>query len=373
MTITSHWQQMPSSGRMFVRFWGGCFVLTGILVISLQVMGPPRLDGDDIDVASSNLNPGSRNVIPAPLPELQEKHRGPNGFPLPKKDAKGRTPRLAYASPTVEVPPGNAEVALVITGIGDARNLTNEAMASLPAPVTFAVSPYAPEMKKLLEQARLNNHETLLALPVQQDSKYDPSAGEDVTGSYALGPGLSPEENLQNYKWALSSLSGFIGVTNGFPGSGTESYTLSNAFSPILKDIDDRGLIYLNATPETTPRTNGPGGTVDVNINTDTDIIKIDIQLLKLQQAARRNHSAIGIIGPLRPVALACLRAWIPHLEDVGITLVPLSMLAKTPDIKATASDAGANTQDALPHKTIFHIDLNNHMQPADSAQSPQP
>lgn len=72
-------------------------------------------------------------------------------------------------------------------------------------------------------------------------------------------------------------------------------------------------------------------GTADVTINTDADIVTIDILLLKLQQLARRNGHAIGVMGPLRPVALSCLRAWLPHLKTIGITLVPVSMLVMPP------------------------------------------
>lgn len=110
------------------------------------------------------------------------------------------------------------------------------------------------------------------------------------------------------------------------------SFPNSSGFKPILTVLDQRGLLYLNATPETRMDSSDAVGSADVAINTDEDIVNIDIQLLKLQQLARQNGRAIGVLGPLRPVALACLRAWLPHLKDVGITLVPVSQLILPPD-----------------------------------------
>ncbi|MGO2957603.1 MAG: divergent polysaccharide deacetylase family protein [Acetobacter sp.] len=327
MHSASLWQQMPSSGRLFVRFWGGCAVAAGVLAIGLQIAGPPPMGGDDIDVSTPALNPADKSDIPGLQADLLEKRSGPNGYPLPRRGQHGHVARQVYAAPAVDVPAGEAQIALVVTGVGDARALTDEALTSLPGAVSLVISPYAPDMKHLLEEARANKHETLLSLPIQPN-KGGAETTASLAGPNALGSDLSARQNLQNYQWALSSLAGYVGVTNAAPGANQSDFTHSAAFSPLLDDIDKRGLLYLNATPNTTlPSKTGVTGTADIAVNTDTDIVNIDIQLLKLQQAARRNGRAIGVMGPLRPVALACLRAWIPHLKDVGITLVPVSML----------------------------------------------
>lgn len=341
MHSTSLWQQMPSSGRAFVRFWGGTAAAAGVLAIALQVMGPPRgeVAGQDIDVPSGDAGAAqvAKTDIPPPQVDLLERKAGANGYALPKRGANGRVARQVYAAPVVDVPAGTAQVALLIDGVGESQALTQEAMTSLPGPVSLAISPYVSGVEDLMQQARDHKHETLLSLPMQDGkAATDPKAPSNA-GPNALGASLSASQNMQNYQWALSSLAGYVGVTNAFSGQNGGEFAHSAAFTPILTDMDKRGLLYLNANPAASIQGGPTTATADVAINTDTDIVNIDIQLLKLQQAARHNGRAIGIMGPLRPVALACLRAWIPHLKDVGITLVPVSMLVAPAPAPAVA------------------------------------
>ncbi|GBQ06319.1 divergent polysaccharide deacetylase family protein [Acetobacter cerevisiae] len=329
----SLWQKMPASGRAFIYFWGGCTALAGVVALTLQIMGPPyaEVSGDDIDVGTTSPAAiaalASKTDIPAPMGDLLTSDLGPGGFALPKVGPHGLLPRQVYAAPEVPVPAGNAQVALLIDGIGQSDDeLSNQAIDNLPGPVSLAISPYASDPSSLMDRARTHNHETLLSLPMQDSPADGKAAGEEALPN-ALQASLPERKNIENLNETLSHLAGYAGVTNAFSGQNGGEYPHSPAFKPILSAVHQRGLFYLNATPATT--SDGPGliGTADVAINTDADIVTIDIQLLRLQQLARKNGRAIGVIGPLRPVALSCLKAWIPHLANVGITLVPVSML----------------------------------------------
>ncbi|MDE7546698.1 divergent polysaccharide deacetylase family protein [Acetobacter fabarum] len=336
------WQQLPANGRLFIRFWGGAFAATAALALALQMMGPPHLiaGGDDIDTAAEPGNktgPTAHLVnIPPPQAGLLDKNVGPGGFPLPKRGPHGTLPRQIYAAPTVEVPTGTPMVALLVDGIGQSEDLTKEAIAALPGQVSLAVSPYVADPDAIMEAARQHQHELLLSLPMQGDAAKTADAGKgapaDSEGPKALGVLLSAQQNMENLNWSLSHLAGYVGVTNAFDGQNGGGFPNSSGFRSILSALDQRGLLYLNASPDTHIESSNAVGTADVSINTDEDIVNIDIQLLKLQQLARQNGRAIGILGPLRPVALACLRAWLPHLKDVGITLVPVSQLIQPPD-----------------------------------------
>ncbi|GAN67435.1 divergent polysaccharide deacetylase family protein [Acetobacter orleanensis] len=333
----SLWQQMPASGRAFIRFWGGCTALAGVLALTLQVMGPPyaAVSGEDIDVGTTSpavlTALANKTDIPAPMGDLLSDQIGPGGFALPKPGPHGLLPGLAYAAPVVPVPADNAQVALLIDGIGQSDDeLSNQAIDTLPGPVSLAVSPFAADPMSLMERARTHHHETLLSLPIQ-GSDAESRNGKGITGQDALTPSLSVEHNKETLNALLSHLAGYAGVTNAFSGQTGGDYAHSPAFTPLLASLNQRGLFYLNATPATAPHGPGPIGTADVAINTDADIVTIDILLLKLQQLARKNGHAIGVMGPLRPVALSCLRAWLPHLKTIGITLVPVSMLVMPP------------------------------------------
>ncbi|MGG6428655.1 divergent polysaccharide deacetylase family protein [Acetobacter ghanensis] len=343
MRTPSLWQQLPANGRLFIRFWGGCLTATAALALALQVMGPPHqiAGGEDIDVSAENGNRGEAGVahlvnIPPPQASLLEKAAGPGGFPLPKRGPHNTLPRQVYAAPHVEVPPGTPMVALLIDGVGQSDDLTKEAISSLPGQISLAVSPYVADPDAIMEAARQHQHELLLSLPMQGESGKAADASKDAPtdseGPKALGLLLSAQQNMDNLNWSLSHLAGYVGVTNAFDGQNGGSFPNSSGFKPILTALNQRGLLYLNATPETRMDSSDAVGSADVAINTDEDIVNIDIQLLKLQQLARQNGRAIGVLGPLRPVALACLRAWLPHLKDVGITLVPVSQLILPPD-----------------------------------------
>lgn len=354
MHTPSLWQQLPSNGRAFIRFWGGCATAAVALAIGLQVMGPPGLsiEGQDIDVsadsAAKQSSPAQRTTIPGPQADLLESKNGPGGFPLPKVGAHDRTPKKVYAAPAVDVPPGTPMVALLIDGIDQTDDLTTEAINSLPGPVSLGISPYAANPEELMNAARQHRHETLLSLPIQDNATKNTDAGPK-----ALGLLLSPQQNMDNLNWALSHLAGYVGVTNAFAGQNGGSFPQSESFKSLVKAIDQRGLLYLDATPGTQTEGASSTATADVVVNTDTDIVNIDIQLLKLQQMARQNGRAIGILGPLRPVAMACLRAWLPHLKDMGIALVPVSQIVLPPDMSAygpAAADGSMHVNLSNPH-----------------------
>ena len=342
MHTPSLWQQLPANGRLFIRFWGGCLTATAALALTLQIMGPPHLivDGDDIDTVAetgAKAGPAGHLVnIPAPQAALLDKTTGPGGFPLPRRGAHGALPRQVYAAPAVDVPPGTPMVALLVDGVGQSADLTKDAIAALPSQVSLAVSPYVADPDAIMEAARQHQHELLLSLPMQGDTPKLADGAKDAPadseGPKALGVLLSAQQNMDNLNWSLSHLAGYVGVTNAFDGQNGGGFPNSSGFKAILTALDQRGLLYLNASPDIHMQSSNAVGSADVSINTDDDIVNIDIQLLKLQQLARQNGHAIGVLGPLRPVALACLRAWLPHLKDVGITLVPVSQLIQPPD-----------------------------------------
>ncbi|MFT9424340.1 MAG: divergent polysaccharide deacetylase family protein [Acetobacter syzygii] len=358
MHTPSLWQQLPANGRLFIRFWGGCLTVTAAIALTLQVMGPPHLiaGGDDIDAVATNGNKsvaaaGHLVNIPPPQASLLEKSNGPGGFPLPIRGQHGALARQVYAAPAVDVPPGSPMVALLIDGLGQSEDLTKEAISSLPGQISLAVSPYVTNPDALMEAARQHQHELLLSLPMQGGGAK--AASTDSEGPKALGAQLSAQQNMDNLNWSLSHLAGYVGVTNAFDGQNGGDFSSAAGFKPILGALDQRGLLYLNATPGAQIANSAAVGSADVAINTDEDIVNIDIQLLKLQQLARQNGRAIGVLGPLRPVALACLRAWLPHLKDVGITLVPVSQIILPPD-PSTLPAPASNGQ--------MHVNVSNSM-----------
>ena len=88
---------------------------------------------------------------------------GANGQMLVVAKDGGR-PATAYAIPRA-LPPAKKDlprIAVIIGGVGISAAGTADAAGMLPAPVTFALSPYGADLMKLADQARGEGHELLL-------------------------------------------------------------------------------------------------------------------------------------------------------------------------------------------------------------------
>lgn len=363
----SFWEQLPQNGRSLIRFWTGFLVIVFFVFCALEYMGPVEMapEGHDVDVSSDTHNKNTSpteqkanppandsklvqqndsdlpgNNAPKTFPDLQQTvlddSRASGGFPLPHKSADGQTPSQIYAAAPVNLPPGVPKIAILVDGIGQqSDDFTKESLDGLPTQISLAVSPYVSHPKELMDIIRQSRHEFFLSLPMQGKNTNDftaldqteSAATTDTEGPKALDLHLSTQQNLDNAMWSLSRLAGYVGVTNAFDSQNGGDFPRSSLFTSILQQIEQRGLYYVNTLPNMSTDVPNTSRTADVTINTNVDIVNIDIQLLKLQQIARQRGYALGVLGPLQPVALACLRAWLPHLKDMGIALVPVSQV----------------------------------------------
>src|SRR3546814_8618423 len=67
---------------------------------------------------------------------------------------------------------------------------------------------------------------------------------ESDPGPQALFVTLSPEENIERMRWALSRVSGYVGVLNHM---GSRFTTSREAMAPVLDELKDRGLLFVDA------------------------------------------------------------------------------------------------------------------------------
>ena len=117
MNTPTLWQQLPASGRLFLRFWGGGLGAAAILALSLQVMGPPRhdLEGQDIDVTGNNpADKSARTGILPPQTALLAPKDGPAGYPLPVRAPHRPTSLRAHAAPALHLSPCTPLVPLLL-------------------------------------------------------------------------------------------------------------------------------------------------------------------------------------------------------------------------------------------------------------------
>jgi len=186
--------------------------------------------------------------------------------------------------------------------------------------------PYADGPKPWIDGARAAGHEILLSVPMEP-AKFpavDP-------GPRALLTALSPQENMARLHWALSRMSGYVGVVDDMGSRFTEAKAM---LEPVLADIKQRGLMYLDS--RSSPRSVVPDiareigltwasntATIDDSANAEA----IDARLAALERIAGSEGRAIGI-GRALPVTLDRVRRWAGGLERRGLVLAPVSAMA---------------------------------------------
>lgn len=247
---------------------------------------------------------------------------------IPKIAPDGARPSEIYARP-VKPQAGGADVpriAIVIEGLGIGANGTAEALAKLPAPVTYAFVPYGTDLERWVARARSEGHEVLLQIGMEPFDYPDNDPGPQT-----LLASLSPEQNIDRLHWFFSRFQGYVGVTGLM---GARFTATDQALAPVIREIGKRGLIYFD--DGTSPRSvagqiSGANSVAFAKADAVLDAVPtaadIDNALARLETTARNRGVAIGAASAL-PVSIERIAQWAKAAEARGIMLVPVSMVA---------------------------------------------
>jgi uncharacterized protein len=247
---------------------------------------------------------------------------------IPKVGPDGARPSEIYSRP-VKPQAGRTDqprVAIVLEGLGIGANTTSEALAKLPAPVTYAFAPYGADLERWVARARGQGHEVLLQIGMEPFDYPDNDPGPQT-----LLASISAEQNLDRLHWFLSRFQGYVGVTSLM---GARFVASEQAFAPVLRDIGKRGLIYFDsgASPRSVASQASGANNVafikaDVVLDTVPAAAEIDGALTRLEQTARSRGYAVGSASAL-PVTIDRISQWVKSADARGITLVPISAVA---------------------------------------------
>ena len=253
---------------------------------------------------------------------------GPSGgsAPLPRIAADGRRPMQVYAAPFDRR--GSApRVAVLLAGMGLSEADSLEAARTLPAGITFAVSPYGGALPAVVAAARATQHEFLLAIPMEPQGfpLADP-------GNRALMSNLSRADNRTRLLWALTRTAGYVGATAALGELRGERFLgLPDQMEPVLTDLSTRGLLFVD------PRVGEPAlplvwsRGVDLVLDDPPTRESIDARLAELESIARTKGTALGLAGTPRPATVQRLAAWSASLRDKGLALAPVSAIVQPP------------------------------------------
>jgi len=257
---------------------------------------------------------------PAPDPGLIEQT---SIGPLPRIGDDGRLPWQVYARP-FDNRDTRPRIALIMSGLGLSGAATQAAIQGLPGGVSLAFQPFADNLQQWIRLARAAGHEVYLNLPMEP---VDFPASDP--GPRALFVAYAPEENIERLEWALSRVSGYVGLLNHM---GSRFTTSREAMLPIMTTLEQRGLAFVDArvsarsvatvlaTEKNVPRAINDRFLDAREVSRDT----VDARLAELESIAGEVGVSVGI-GQAFPVTIARIREWAATLNGKGIVLAPVS------------------------------------------------
>lgn len=280
---------------------------------------------NSVDGSKTSTQPASVTGPLSSVPDAALIARGKFGD-LPIIAADGRRPWQVYARPAGAVPAGAKRVALVVSGMGISESATAHAIEVLPPEVTLSFAPYGSNLQNWINRARKAGHEVLLELPMEPFGypQNDP-------GPYTLLTSLSAEENVTRLEWLLSRFTGYAGVMNY---QGARFTTSQSAMTPIMKALNDRGLIFVDNGGSARSLAPTTAASIGMPVAAATRIIDpvqnpdvIGLSMSTIERTAQQSGSALGIASAF-PITVDELVDWAKTLERKNIALVPVTALA---------------------------------------------
>ena len=245
--------------------------------------------------------------------------------PIPRIGADGLRAAQAYSKPVAKRA-NSPQIVIVMTGLGISAGGTADAINKLPGPITLAFGPYGADLERVVGRARGLGHELLLQVPMEP---FD--YPENDPGPHTLVTSMTPEKNIERLQWAMSRFQGYVGILNQMGARFTASEA---SFSPIIREVSKRGLIYVDdgSSPRSLASQIAGGNSLafaKANLVLDTvpSALEIDRALVRLEGMARENGIAVAVASAL-PVTIERIAAWAKTAENRGFTLAPISAAA---------------------------------------------
>ena len=310
---------------------------------TLDTLGAPRgaigeapassSGGAKIINVPSELRPSSGQII---ISDPLDQRQHPRVAHLPDRSllddalpvqTNGRRPLDVYAG-RWSGRRGN-RIAIIVGGLGISQTGTAEAIDKLPGKVTLAFSPDGNSLQRWQEAARRDGHELLLQVPMQ-------GFGQNGEGPFGrrLTLDASPTENAERLRASLSRMTNYVGVMN-YTGAAFQAD--ANALAPVLSELRDRGLMYLDdgtigqsMADQVARQTNLPFASGDIVLDAERKPDAIAEQLARLEELARGTGRAVGVATAF-PETTEAIASWIKSVESRGFEIVPISALARDP------------------------------------------
>lgn len=278
---------------------------------------PPAYQNEAMIITSPN-----RPLKAAPVDAVTE---GTADGPLPRIARNGKKPFDVYSqvTPSAVLVSARPKITILLGGMGLNQRLTDKAINDLPGDISLGFAPYGDNLQAQVNKARARGHEVMLQVPMEPIGY-----PQNNPGPRTLLADAPPADNLEALKWHMSRFAGYSGITNYMGGRLLAS---GDALLPVMKEIKNRGLVYLEdasvnltMTPKIAQPMNLPVQRATTVIDADPTPAAIADALEKLEKDAQQNGYAIATGSGLE-VTIDAVAEWAQSLQDKGILLVPVS------------------------------------------------
>ena len=217
-------------------------------------------------------------------------------------------------------------IVLVIDDFGYRNDNISDGFLNLSIPITCAIIPGHTASKKFAEKAVSYGKEVIIHMPMESEN-YSP--GED---EYKLLTSMTSELLENKLIQALESLPEAIGMNNHQGSKATSDSKTMTVLASVLKD---RGKYFIDS--RTSSLTIGektmisfgvPTARRNIFLDNNNDLDKIEEQMNKLANSAKKNGVAVGL-GHARKNTLSILEKVVPGLLDKGFVFQFASQVVK--------------------------------------------
>lgn len=217
-------------------------------------------------------------------------------------------------------------IVLVIDDFGYRNDNISDGFLNLGIPITCAIIPGHTASKKFAEKAVSYGKEVIIHMPMESEN-YSP--GED---EYKLLTSMTSELLENKLIQAFESLPEAIGMNNHQGSKATSDSKTMTVLASVLKD---RGKYFIDS--RTSSLTIGektmisfgvPTARRNIFLDNNNDLDKIEEQINKLANSAKKNGVAVGL-GHARKNTLSVIEKVVPDLLDKGFVFQFASQVVK--------------------------------------------
>lgn len=242
---------------------------------------------------------------------------------LPISSPDGLRPMDQYARPWSGA--RGTRIAIVVGGLGLSQTGTQKAIRDLPPEVTLGFAASGNSLQRWMQEGRREGHEILLQIPLEPFGYPGTNPGPDT-----LLVSDAPKLNIERLHRSMAKITNYTGIMNYL---GARFMADDKALEPVLRDVGERGLLFLDDGSSAQSRTatiakavSTPTGFADLQLDDQVNETAILRKLDDLERVARRNGSAIGVASAFDE-SVAAIAKWSVEAAARGIEIVGVSAL----------------------------------------------